>query len=210
MKDRIIQQGLSGYSSSPHEFSDTEVSIIIEENCECTYCGLSIFEMSDFPEVIIEEREVLCEECYDEHYRDICPICEDFYEAKEVKGDETPFPKSPFYWFNSLSEKEWNTHRNSDKDYKASGIYQATKYPVFIAACGGLGSTCIQWENVEFICSIEDFMKEHFVSHNGKWNEYEEWLSDQNKGDRANFIGDCCWATALSIRNEKQKMEEQK
>lgn len=202
MKDKIIEHGKNRYSSSPHDFSDIQIDIIIKNNCQCGYCGKSIFEMQDFPEVLEDEKEVLCEECYDEHYRDTCPICEDYYEIKEVKGENTPFPKSPFYWFNSLTKEEWNKYRQSDGEYIPSGIYHAIKYPVFIAAYGGLGDTWIQWENIEFVCSIEDFVKEHFADNNRKWDEYEQWLSDGRRNDKANFIGDCCWGTALSIKDK--------
>jgi hypothetical protein len=207
MKDRIIEYGKNDYASSPHEFSDSDIDIIIENDCQCYYCGKSIFEMWDFPEVLEEEKEVLCEECYDEHYRDICPICEDYYEIKSVKGENTPFPKSPFYWFNSITEEEWKEYESVDGEYKPSGIYQAIKYPVFIAACGGLGDTWIQWDNIEFVCSIEDFVGEHFTDNGRKWDEYEEWIQDSRKRDKANFIGDCCWGTALSIKNSKGRKE---
>lgn len=203
LKAKIIEHGKIGYCSKPHEFSDSDVDIIIKNGCQCCYCGKSIFEMWDFPEVLEDEKEVLCEECFDEHYRDICPICEDYYEIKSVKGENTPFPKSPFYWFNSITEKEWKEYRSVDGEYKPSGIYQAIKYPVFIAACGGLGDTWIQWDNIEFICTIEDFVREHFTDNGRKWDEYEEWIQDGRKCDKANFIGDCCWGTALSIQNNK-------
>lgn len=204
MKSKIIEHAKSEYTSSPYEFSDAELDIIVENDCQCEYCGKSIFEMWDFPEVLEEEREVLCEECYDNNYRDTCPICENSYEIKDVKGDNIPFPKSPFYWLNSQTKDEWLEY-NEHEEYKPSGIYHAIQYPVFIAACGGLGDTWIQWDNVEIVCLIEDFINEEYTAKNIKWDEYEEWLFDDRKSDKANFIGGCCWGVALNIKENKGK-----
>lgn len=201
MKDKIIEHAKKLYNSSPCVFDDDQISIIIENECKCTNCYTSIFELDDFPEVLKDEREVLCEECFDDLYRDICPICENYYDTKDVKGEDKSYPKSPFYWFNSLTKEDWIKYGYSQsKKYHPSGIYHAVKYPVFVSGCGGLGSAWIEWDHVEFICSIEDFIKEKF---NGKWNEYDEWLSNPNRHDKAEFIGDCCWDVALKIRYKK-------
>ena len=176
------------------KYKDTneELDIIIKENCKCGHCGKSIFDMDDFPEII--DNQILCEECYKDEYRDICPICEEYYDLNDV--NKIPFPKAPFYWFNSQTKEEWEKY-NSNQKYHKSGIYQAINHPIFTAATGGIGGSWIWWDNVEFICSIEDFIKANkgFI-----WEEYEEWLSDINREDCANFICDSCWNIALNIK----------
>lgn len=89
MKDRIIEHYKSNYNSSPHEITDEEIDFIINHDCECGRCGQSIFELDDFPELLMDENddEIMCEECYDENYRDICPICENSYDVKDYVSD---------------------------------------------------------------------------------------------------------------------------
>ena len=55
MKDKIIEHGLKRYSSSPQEFNDEEVELIIKHNCICDYCSESIFDMWDFPVVLTDD-----------------------------------------------------------------------------------------------------------------------------------------------------------
>lgn len=75
MKEKIKQHGLKEYCSSPHEFSDDDIDVIISNDCECSMCAESIFELHDFPEIV--DGEVMCERCWDEEFRTTCPICED-------------------------------------------------------------------------------------------------------------------------------------
>lgn len=194
MRNKITEHSKSGYSSSPHQFTDTDIDIIIENNCQCYNCQKSIFEMWDFPEVLEEEREVLCEECYDEQYRDICPICEDYYEIKEVKGDTTPFPKSPFFYYNP-ADKDEDKSNYSENYQQPSGVYETVKYPVFVAACGGLGDTWIQWENVQLICTSDEFLAPDSSE------SYKEFFTGDNI--KAQFVCDSCWGNAVKIREAK-------
>lgn len=84
LKDKIVNHAKTEYSSSPYEFDDEQIQLIIEHDCECDHCGKSIFELDDFPCVSIERKEVLCEDCYDEEYRTTCPICEESWEIDEM------------------------------------------------------------------------------------------------------------------------------
>ena len=84
MKDKIIEHAKTKFSSSPIEYSDEELNLIIEHSCECDDCGESFFEMDDFPDISIENDEVLCEDCYFDKYRDTCIICEESYEKEDV------------------------------------------------------------------------------------------------------------------------------
>jgi hypothetical protein len=117
MRNKIIEHAKSGYSSSPHEFSDLEISIIIENNCKCAHCGKSIFEMDDFPEVLENEREVLCEDCYDEEYRTYCPLCEDSFEKDDI---------TEYFFISKETSKEV---------HKPIGMYKILKYPFYYGDC---------------------------------------------------------------------------
>lgn len=77
----------NNFSSSPISIDDAEVQFIIKHECECTRCGVSIFEMDDFPELLIDDNEIMCEYCYDNEYRETCPICEESYDTKDFESD---------------------------------------------------------------------------------------------------------------------------
>lgn len=87
MRTKIINHAKKNYQSSPYEYSDEQINIIIESNCMCDYCGTSIFELQDFPEVLENERIVACEECYNEHHREWCSICGAYKDTDIVMGD---------------------------------------------------------------------------------------------------------------------------
>lgn len=191
------------YSYMYYSYTQDEWSTFKKDkarNFICSWCGDNIFEHHEYPEHHKEYGDLMCEGCYDNEFRDTCPICEESYEKSEVEGDL--FPKSPFYWFNSSKKEDWEDDYH---EYHPSGIYQAKQYPVFTAATGGLGSTYIEWRNLEFICSIEDFIKEEYGDRG--WREYDEWINDDYKDDKAEFIGDCCWGAALKIRDSKLRKE---
>lgn len=190
MRDSIIKHAATKYNSSPHEFKDEEIEIIIAEYCKCSNCGLSIFEMEDFPEVLEDEKVMLCEECYDEYYLDICPLCEDYYEIKDVKCDN--FPKSPFFYYNPC-DNDGNKSEYSENYQHQSGVYEAIDYPVFIAACGsGIGDTYINWDHVRLICTADNFLKVNS----------ENWYKEFFSGDdlKAEFVCDSCWLKAEKVR----------
>lgn len=189
MKNKILEHYKSEYSSSPIEVDEEEIKLLIEHDCECDNCGESIFEMDDFPEINIDEKEVLCENCYDQKYRDTCVICEEVYDLSDLP---TEFPKSPFYYIGTQNK---------------SGIYHALNWPVFSAATGGLGDTYIWWDSVEFICSIEDFLKSHDPELKYDFSEkWKEFLKDGSI-EYADFIGPCCYNEALKISNTFEKSE---
>lgn len=185
MKTKIKNHFEKEYSSSPHDVSDEEIDFIIENDCKCSQCGESIFELYDFPEIDIEKDILLCENCYDNEYRDTCSICEELYDKEDLPKE---FPMSPFYYIGNE---------------KPSGIYHALRWPVFLAATGGLGDTIIFWHDVEFVCSMEDFLKSHDPEMRYDFSsEWKEFLEDNNV-EYANFIGSCCYEEALKIKNNK-------
>lgn len=181
LKDKIKNHFSNEYGSSPKEITDEEIKLLIAYNCRCGECGTSIFELDDYPVIDIEKEDVLCEHCYYDKYYEQCPLCEDSYHI-DSKPDK--FPKSPFYYIGNQSQ---------------SGIYYAKSYPIFSAALAGCGPTYIWWDNVEFVCSIEDFLKENKFDNLN--TEYHEFLNDSST-EYADFIGPCCYEIALLIKNK--------
>ncbi len=113
LKDKIVNHAKTEYNSSPHRFNDAQIQLIAEHDCECDHCGKSIFELDDFPDVSVERKEVLCEECYDEEYRTTCPICEESWEIDEMTD----------YFFISKT--------NSKEVGKSPGIYKVLERPFY-------------------------------------------------------------------------------
>jgi len=117
LRNKIINHAKTEYSSSPYEFDDNQIELIIEHDCECDNCGKSIFQLDDYPNVNIERKEVLCEDCYDESYRTFCPICEESFEIEEM----------PDYFFISRA--------NSKHTRKPCGIYKILERPFYYGNC---------------------------------------------------------------------------
>lgn len=117
IEDKIVNHAKTEYNSSPYEFDDKQIQLIIEHDCECDHCGKSIFELDDFPCVSVERKEVLCEDCYDEEYRTTCPICEESFETDEMTD----------YFFISKS--------NSKEVGMPSGIYKILERPFYYGDC---------------------------------------------------------------------------
>ena len=115
LRQKIIDHAKSRYLSSPHEYSDEELDVIIASDCKCDHCGKSIFDLNDFPEV--KDGEVICEDCYSIEYRTICPICEEEYE-KDAETD---------YFFITKS-----TTRDARLPI---GLYKALERPFFYGDC---------------------------------------------------------------------------
>ena len=111
---KIKKHYKSGFSSSPIEIEQKEIDFIEKNNCECNCCGNSIFELCDFPKLLIDDDEIMCEDCYDEHHRDFCPICENTYDIKDFTSD-----------FIVINEEL------SIETGKQPGIYQILKRPFF-------------------------------------------------------------------------------
>lgn len=117
LKEKIISHVQTEYSSSPHEFDEEQIQLIIEHDCECDHCGKSVFELDDFPDVFVERKEVLCKECCEEKYRTICPLCEDSYENDEMTN----------YFFITKA-----TSKTVRKPY---GLYEVLKKPFYYGDC---------------------------------------------------------------------------
>ena len=90
MRDKIKNHYKTEFYSSNNgqlEISESEIDFIIKHDCKCSVCGDSIFEMGDFPELLKEDDEIRCENCYDTDYRAICPICENSYDIYDGESE---------------------------------------------------------------------------------------------------------------------------
>ena len=61
-------------------------------------------------------------------------------------------------------------------DESKPGVYKAIDFPIFAAAIGGLGKTYIFWNNLEFVCDIEQFIEYNDSSIIKE--QWHEWTSD--------------------------------
>lgn len=152
-----------------------------EKGFTCDYCGNRIDKYCEYPEHHPSQpHTLLCEDCYDNEYRDTCELCEESYDKEECKGEE--FPKSPCAVYNPGYETDYNGN------VIQSGIYEAIDHPVFTS---DYFSCNTQWQNLRLICSMED------------WLKIRPQDIDFFSGDELNaqFICDSCWEKAKGIRD---------
>jgi DNA-directed RNA polymerase subunit RPC12/RpoP len=153
-----------------YSFTKKECKIIRKEDFKCSNCGKNIFELNDFP--VIRDDMVFCEECYSDEYDEICSLCEEIEERKDNE-EEQPFPKNPFFY----SVKDDEEH--------IPGIYEAIKYPIW--SSNGF-STDIWWDNVKFVCSKEDYLK--------------QYPDRKDNFENAEYICNDCYNIAKEIRDK--------
>lgn len=93
----LIREKYKKYATSKHNVDDSDIDLIIKHNCKCDDCGESIFNMWDYPEILHKNEthyeELLCEECYNESYRDLCVICEESYDTYDGESEYKVIPK---------------------------------------------------------------------------------------------------------------------
>lgn len=135
LKKKIIE---NKWSSGSPKFSSDDLKLILKHEEQCVCCGENIFDLDDFPE--IRDGDLLCMDCYDDRYRTMCPLCEEWYEKNE--NDEGSFPKSPFFYFIENDPK--------------NGVYEALDYPIFVS---DYFSAVIQWDSVRKICEVSDICR---------------------------------------------------
>ena len=114
MKNKIREHYKAKYCSSPVEISEDEIDFIIKQECQCSHCSEDIFDLDDFPKLLIEDDEIMCEQCYSEKYRDTCSICEESYDTKDFTTD-----------YIVISEED------SHETRKKPGIYKILSRPYF-------------------------------------------------------------------------------
>ncbi|WP_017258418.1 hypothetical protein [Pedobacter arcticus] len=117
VSEQIKKHYKNEFSSYPKSIDENEIAFIEENDCQCTSCGKSIFELDDFPKILIEDKELLCEDCYDERYREDCPICEEYYDTKDYTSD--------YIVINEELSKETRM---------TSGIYKILERPFFFGS----------------------------------------------------------------------------
>lgn len=119
LENQIKTHYAEKYASSPVNVSDEEISLLINRELQCGRCSVSIFETYDFPE--IRDESVYCEDCYNDIFRVICPICQESFENSETV-ETYRFIITP-----ELCEEA--------RIKTVPGIYQALEFPIYLANC---------------------------------------------------------------------------
>lgn len=174
---KLVKENWVSYSTQnitylKEKYSLDEIIEFIDKNLECEYCGKFIFDLSDFPEY--EDGELLCEDCYHDKYYEVCPLCDEYHETKNIDLDD--FPNSPFFYYNP-------------NDATKSGVYEVNSLPVFTS---DYFSADIQWTNVRMICNADVFIK-HYP-------QFKTYFSGDN--ERAEFVCNECWTKAIKLREQ--------
>ena len=187
MKAKIKEHYKTEYSSSESmlEITDEEIDFIIKHDCKCDYCSNSIFEMDDFPELIEQDDDLMCEDCYDEEYRMICPICESSYDIYD-------------------GESEYEVAVEGDDDYKYPGIYKDAKLIVPIRInefkkiewgerCGEVYSDKICPECVQKFTTKENFLLIDYgtpclLIEKHRHDTFSDWTIERIKRHRKDLI----------------------
>lgn len=81
-KQKVIIHAEKNYNSSPCEYTDAELETLIENECACSNCGKSIFDLDDFP--VIRDELVYCPDCERELFMQDCPVCEELFFSPET------------------------------------------------------------------------------------------------------------------------------
>ncbi len=117
MKIQKLEENLRKHEFASGKLDGEDIKKIIVANYCCEDCGISVFELSDFPETgsNIEGSNCICEDCYDKRYREICDCCEGSYEPRDEDKKYLVFSK---------------TNENA---VEKIGIYEVLKYPYFIS-----------------------------------------------------------------------------
>lgn len=119
MREKIKEHFTKIYSSSPIDISEAQIDLLIYSDCCCDNCGNDIFQMYDYPNISLEENEVLCEECYNEKYYQRCGLCENSFDKPET-------PESTRF----IVSKELSNEAGLEP-----GLYQALSFPMYFGNC---------------------------------------------------------------------------
>lgn len=173
MVEKIKAHYETEFSSSPHSITEEEISLLINHEYECDNCSKSLFTLYDFPNLSIEDNEVLCEDCYRDEYMETCPICEDSFDKPRTAADNI-----------LIISKE------AIEEYGLQimpGFYQVKKWPFFYGNCV-TGFDGLFDDAIELIreCDINSMLYK-LQPHNGK----------EKVG-----AGDCCHSCMLKYTGQ--------
>lgn len=101
------------YQSGPIAVSRYMIEAIKKNDCCCSSCGASIFDLPDFP--VIRKRMVYCEECERRLFYSACPLCDDYYE--------TPKPRQEILIISKEAIEEYDMGITP-------GFYKVKRYPI--------------------------------------------------------------------------------
>jgi hypothetical protein len=172
-----------------NEWNDKELDFIIKKDCACDNCGESVDEFNDFPELLIEEDELLCEQCYHEKYRKTCPNCEESYDIKDGESDYSV-----------------KTEEDARKENEVAGIYHLGNLliPININYLKRIrcGENCceVYSEDICPDCVSDLVRKDNFIKSHGNGTpcilikEYEndsifkDWTAERFKREKQRLI----------------------
>jgi hypothetical protein len=172
-----------------NEWTDDEIEFIIKKNCACDECGESVDEFNDFPELLIKEDELLCEECYGQKYRVICPICENSYDIK-----------------NGESDYSVKTEEDAREENEVAGIYHFGNLLIPINInylkkidcgenCSEVYSDYICPDCVSDLVRKDNFMKSHgqgtpciLIKKYEKYSIFKDWTHERFKIEKQRII----------------------
>lgn len=143
-KEQIKHHFATAFCSGAIDLTDTELQHVVDSDCKCDCCGLSIYEMEDFP--VFRDEGFYCEHCEIDKFYDICPICQNHFEMATNPED--------FYLIISKEAVEEYAMEISP------GFYQTMKWPFFLANCV-TGFDCLWPDTLKLIkeCDIHSMLK---------------------------------------------------
>lgn len=144
------------------EFSEEERQKMIAQDFCCSSCQRDFRD--EYMDFMFEDNEIMCYECYEDRYQNLCPICQDFY-------DKPTTPQETYFVITKEGEEETGMK---------AGVYQAVKFPIFSASY--IGDTHIWKDSVKLLREC-DVASMHKKIHNSKSNELDFY---------SEFVCECC------------------
>lgn len=145
MNNKIKKHYKEIYSSAPISISEKDIDFIIKHECKCCYCGESVFNLDDYPIIVKEEDELLCEDCYYEEYSSVCNLCENYYITRDFEAN--------YFVLN----KEFEDYHGIKR-----GIYKVLKRPFYFGSILS-GFAALFSDSIEFTKDCENTDNNGFI-----------------------------------------------
>ena len=92
----------------------------------CGYCHRMLTKDEVESPEVDSDGDMMCDDCYSDHYQQVCPICENYFD-KATRPDD-------YYFAITKSVIDENCIEYNGKPM-IPGLYKALKYPMYIANC---------------------------------------------------------------------------
>ena len=111
--------------------NDTEGSPVCPEcygkaEIICGYCHRMLTKDEVESPEVDSDGDIMCDDCYSDHYQQVCPICENYFD-KATRPDD-------YYFAITKSVIDENCIEYNGKPM-IPGLYKALKYPMYFANC---------------------------------------------------------------------------